>query len=287
MDYKCNLLLPGAPKSGTSSLHVALEQHPEICMSRPKEPWFFFGDRFKGGSTQHNSLFSHSDSDSLIFGESSQGYFADAQSMKRIKESLEKPKIILLLRDPVERALSQYRYDFRRGVETDPLEKALSDRGDNPALVWDDRISFYRNVGGYCALSGYSRIVPEWQTLFGAENILLLKAEDFHDDPAAVLARCNRFLGLRHVAHNSQADNGTVRNATSGTKRKVMPGPIKAAARLVPSGFKSSSLYRRLRGGVLRGITPPSPTTPSPATLQRMRETLAADIAFHQSLSHA
>ncbi|WP_296639669.1 sulfotransferase family protein [Roseinatronobacter sp.] len=282
MDYLCNLILPGAPKSGTSTLHTALAEHPEICMSRPKEPWFFFGDRFKGGSEAHNALFSHSEDKSRVFGESSQGYFADHESMQRIADSLRQPKIILLLRNPVDRALSQYRYDVRRGIETDPLDKALKERGEDPSLIWDERVSFFRNVGGYYALSRYSEIVPQWQTLFGTENILLIQAEQYHADPAAILTRCHRFLGLTPISHVPLS--AQTRNATSDTKRKVMPGPVRAVARLVPSGLKSSRLYRRLRGTVLQGITPPTPEKPGQATMRIMQENLVQEIAFHDGL---
>lgn len=282
MSYKCDLLIPGAPKSGTTSLHDALAAHPQICMSRPKEPWFFFGDRFDGGAARHNALFNHAGDAACVFGESSQGYFADPVSMDRIADSLGAPKVILLLRHPVERALSQYRYDVRRGVEIHPLEVALRDRGDDPAHVWDDRIGFYRNVGGYLALSRYTCLVPEWQSRFGAGNVLVLRAEDLAFDPAATLARCHAFLDLPTVAPGAMAGP---RNATADTMRKVMPGPVRAVARLIPGSLKSTRFYRRGRNILRRGMTPPAPETPEPATLRRMTQALADDIAFHAGLA--
>ncbi|MBK1634202.1 sulfotransferase family protein [Rhodovulum adriaticum] len=279
VDYLCNLLIPGAPKSGTSTLHAALATHPHICMSRPKEPWLFF--RADSGVERHNALFAHAQADARVFGESSQGYFADAPSMDRIAACLKRPRIILLLRHPVDRALSQYRYDLRRGIETDPLDVALRNRGEDSSYVYDTRISFYRSVGGYLAFSRYARIVPEWQRRFGGENVLLLRAEDFHATPAAVLARCHRFLGLTPLEQAPPP----ARNATTGTQRKVMPGPIRAAARLVPGGLKSSALYRRLRGSVLQGITPAMPDAPDEASLRLLRDALQEDIAFHAGLS--
>ena len=282
MTYTCNLLIPGAPKSGTTALHAALATHPQICMSRPKEPWFFFGDRFEGGATRHNTLFAHAAQKAKIFGESSQGYFADPLSMDRIAEHLAAPKIILLLRHPVERALSQYRYDVRRGIETDPLEVALRDRGDDPTHVWDDRIGFYRSTGGYLAFSRYARLVPAWQDRVGTGNVLLLRAEDMASDGAAVLARCHAFLGLPDIAPKVTA---AARNATAETRRKVMPGPVRAAARMVPGGLKSTPVYRRMRDGIRRAMTRGAPEKPDTDTLQRMTQALADDIAFHADLA--
>ncbi|WP_324054852.1 sulfotransferase [Salibaculum sp.] len=282
MTYKCNLLIPGAPKSGTTALHAALATHPQICMSRPKEPWFFFGDRFEGGAARHNALFAHAEDGVRVFGESSQGYFADPQSTSRIAESLDTPKIILLLRHPVERALSQYRYDVRRGIETDPLEVALRERGDDPVHVWDDRIGFYRNLGGHLAFSRYTRLVPAWQSRFGADNVLVLRTEDMAADRAAVLARCHAFLGLPEITSEAMAET---RNATADTRRKVMPGPVRVAARLVPGGLKTSPFYRRMRDGMRRAMTPRAPDRPGTDALQRMTRALSDDIAFHAGLA--
>jgi len=282
VSYKCNLLIPGAPKSGTTALHDALAAHPQICMSHPKEPWFFFGDRFDGGAARHNALFNHAGEAVRVFGESSQGYFADPLSMDRIAENLGAPKVILLLRHPVERALSQYRYDFRRGIETDPLDVALRIRGNDPAHVWDDRIGFYRSTGGYLAFSRYARLVPLWQERFGTGNVLVLRAEDLKADRDATLARCHAFLGLPGLP---PAQVAPPRNATADTRRKVMPGPIRAAARLVPGGLKSTPLYRRMRDEMRRAMTPRAPGRPGAGTLQRMTETLAEDVALHAGLA--
>lgn len=284
MTYTCNLLIPGAPKSGTTALHEALAAHPQICMSRPKEPWFFFGDRFEGGAARHNALFDHAEEGTRIFGESSQGYFADPLSMERVAENLGAPKIILLLRHPVERALSQYRYDVRRGIETDPLDVALRARGDDPAHVWDDRIGFYRNIGGYLAFSRYARLVPAWQARFGHGNVLVLCTEGMSSDRAATLARCHAFLGLPPVPPAAAV---APRNATAETRRKIMPGPVRAAARLIPGGLKSTPLYRRMRDAMRRAMTPPAPDRPGEETLRRMTEALADDIAFHAGLATA
>jgi hypothetical protein len=278
----CNLLIPGAPKSGTTALHAALATHPQICMSRPKEPWFFFGERFEGGAARHNALFAHAAEETRVFGESSQGYFADPISMDRIAESLESPKIILLLRHPVERALSQYRYDVRRGLETDPLEVALRDRGDDPAHVWDDRIGFYRNLGGHLAFSRYARLVPAWQERFGTGNVLILRAEDMVADRAATLARCHDFLGLSNATSAAEI---APRNVTADARRKVMPGPVRAAAKLVPGGLKSTPLYRRLRDDMRRAMTPPAPDRPGVDIMRRLTQALADDIAFHAEIA--
>ena len=57
--YRCNLIVPGFPKSGTSSLHDYLNLHPDICMSSPKECHFFaIENRYENGCKFHNKIFS-------------------------------------------------------------------------------------------------------------------------------------------------------------------------------------------------------------------------------------
>ena len=130
-DYLCNLVVPGAGKSGTSSLCGVLSQHPEICMSRPKEPQFFsFDDRFERGPAFHNRIFGHCSAPARYYAEASQCYFADERAIERISRSLKRPKIVIMLRHPVDRAISQYNWNFRRGIEKDPIENAVRDRGE-------------------------------------------------------------------------------------------------------------------------------------------------------------
>ena len=102
-EYLCNLVIPGAAKSGTSSLHDLLDQHPEVNMSKPKEPQHFsFEDLYMRGAVAHNSLF-RNDKKYRYHGESSQCYMIHHVAMKRIKDSLSCPKIIIILRHPVDR----------------------------------------------------------------------------------------------------------------------------------------------------------------------------------------
>ena len=103
--YLCNLVLPGAAKSGTSSLHALLDRHPAITMSNPKEPHHFtHADRFGAGSRAHNALFEQTGSGIRVFGEASTTYLVSDAARRRIAEALVAPKIIVLLRHPVARA---------------------------------------------------------------------------------------------------------------------------------------------------------------------------------------
>ena len=84
--YKCNLVVPGFAKSGTSSLHDYLNLHPDICMSSPKECHFFaINNKYENGCEFHNKIFSYSSDKALFYGESSTIHSLWEPALKRIK----------------------------------------------------------------------------------------------------------------------------------------------------------------------------------------------------------
>src|SRR5690606_3691557 len=120
-----NLIVPGAPKSGTSSLHEYLNLHPDIEMSRVKEPHFFTHNKiYQEGLDFYKKMFLNPQI--KYHGESSTAYFSDQLALKRIQKDVKDVKFILILRNPVERTISHYRWlvshfqefrSFRRSIE--------------------------------------------------------------------------------------------------------------------------------------------------------------------------
>jgi len=191
--YRCNLVIPGFPKSGTSSFHQYLAQHPAICMSAPKEIHHFArSDRWARGPDGHNAIFGHAMGAERYFGESSTTYCIWPVAAERIAATLEGPKVIILMRHPVERTLSHYRWMHRLGLESRPLREALRADGDS---FHPDR-DVKGNYQGYLAFSRYADHVPRWEDLFAAEDLLLVSASDLADSPETTLARVHEFLGL-------------------------------------------------------------------------------------------
>ena len=176
-----NLLIIGAPKCGTTSLHHYLDAHPEISMSDVKELDFFVPDRnWANGVDWYRSNFT---TDAPVRGESSTTYTRDdcaVDAARLIHEVLGTPKLIYLVRDPIERMRSDY-HQFRAvGIEQRPVEEALAEP--------DNR---------YLEASRYgSRVAPyvEW---IGKENILVESQERLLTDRGAVLSRIFEFVGVR------------------------------------------------------------------------------------------
>lgn len=129
-----NFLIIGAAKSGTTALHHACAQHPQICMSPTKEPNFFAlqGDalNFASGSVQASYL-AHCITDWSVYceqfqpnvqqiaiGEASPIYLYDSKAAERIQSYIPDVKLIAILRDPVERAYSNFLHHIRDDLET-------------------------------------------------------------------------------------------------------------------------------------------------------------------------
>jgi hypothetical protein len=132
-----NLVVIGAMKCGTSALHRLLDRHPDISMSDPKELNFFFGpDQADGGTwatgNWHRGVAwyaRHFDDRATVRGESSPGYTSPAhpEAARRMAALVPGARLLYLVRDPVERAISQYRHHRAEGSETRPLREALVD----------------------------------------------------------------------------------------------------------------------------------------------------------------
>src|SRR5205809_6736903 len=115
---RCNLIIPGFGKSGTASLHSYLALHPDICMSEPKEPGFFaISEAWRRGPEWYDTFFDDDGKPRCWYGESSTIYSIWEPALKRIKESLHSPKFIVLLRDPVQRLISHYKWYWAYGWE--------------------------------------------------------------------------------------------------------------------------------------------------------------------------
>jgi hypothetical protein len=238
-EYKCNLIIAGVGKSGTSSLHSYLETHPKICMSDPKEPHFFSIDAvWKSGVSYHNGLFPGK-AGATVFGESSTTYFSSEIAMRRIKNELHNPKVIVVLRDPVGRVISHYRWVYSLGLEKRPFLQAIKESGYD----FDPNVSIEgRCYMSYLEFSLYSKWVPKLQEVFGAENLLILRADDLKDHPDLVVDRCCEFLGVEKVdrilpAEQNRTEDIVIRSQYPllASLRMGIPAPARhLAKRLVP-----------------------------------------------------
>ena len=206
VDYKDtwpNLFIVGPPRSGTTTLHDWLRQHPDIFMSSIKEPHFFssieFPDierevlRVTRNQQEYLSLFRDGEG-MAIRGESSSHYLADPASAERIHEAVPDAKIITILRDPVQRAFSHYLLFGRRGEQpafNQVIRQCIERRPpyDNAAFNLVD-------------MGLYHQQLQHYYQFFSPEQVLVVSFQKLQDQPADVLGEICDFLGVDGGAVN-------------------------------------------------------------------------------------
>lgn len=200
-----NLFIAGAPRAGTTALHRRLSLHSELCMSNPKETnhYLFDGEPldFSGphdsvlneqaviDRVEYLDLFTICGS-SQYAGESSPLYLYSREACIGINRDAPQAKIIILLRDPIERAHSHYlmlKRDFREDASS--FREALRLEGARRRKGW---AWSYR----YRELSRYSKYVPMWFEHFGQENVLAMTTEELRIESVSAAKKILHFLGV-------------------------------------------------------------------------------------------
>jgi hypothetical protein len=185
-----NLVVIGAMKCGTSALHAYLATHPQIAMAAPKELSFFYdapkGARERAWSpgNRHRGVewyAGHFRADSPVRGETSPGYTSPAhpEVASRMAALLPDARLILLVRDPIERAVSQYRHHAAEGTESRAIDQALLDP-----------------TSQYLARSRYYERLQPFLACFPREQILVLAAEELDADRRSALQAVFAFVGV-------------------------------------------------------------------------------------------
>jgi hypothetical protein len=175
-----NLIIIGAAKAGTTSLHHYLSQHPGISMSAKKELRFFsHDDMWDRGVAWYEAQFA---GQAQVYGESSPSYSQHLrfpEVPRRIWTLVPAVKLIYLVRDPIERLVSHYTFSVARGRERGTLAEAV--------LAPDSR---------YVSISSYFRQISQYLQHFDRSQILVLSSEELQAERDAALQRTFRFLGV-------------------------------------------------------------------------------------------
>ncbi len=209
-------LIIGAKRGGTTSLARYLLLHPDVRPLFParetRKGTYFFDVNYARGEAWYRSHFptrtAHSLAErragrSLLVGEATPYYLHHPHAAVRARGLAPDAKVIVLLRDPVERAYSHWIERTRNGVETLDFAQAIdaeADRleGEEARMLADPGYqSFAHQHYSYVDQGRYARGLRRWMEAYPANQLLVLRSEDFYADPAAVYAQTLGFLGLR------------------------------------------------------------------------------------------
>ncbi|RZW44525.1 MAG: hypothetical protein EX263_10690, partial [Flavobacteriaceae bacterium] len=186
-----NLFIPGAAKSGTSSLHDLLDCHPDICMSVVKEPVFWNSPSFNNAKRMawYSSLFT--DPDAKILGESTTSYMYYPEFIATVRKQFKHtPSFIFILRNPIDRCYSHYWYMKGRKQEVRSFKDS----------VLEDLNSTFENYGNlpnnYYHFGLYGKWIKRFYEAFGSSQIKIITLEQLATDRVATMNDCFHFLGL-------------------------------------------------------------------------------------------
>jgi len=228
-----DFMIIGAQKAGTTSLYNYLSAHPSIAPIYIKEP-HFFDLYFNKGFLWYRSHFptiaqkyyvNHFQKRAFITGEASPYYLPHPLAPTRVAMTLPKVKLILVLRNPIDRAYSQYQHQVRQpGVEPLSFEEALDLEEERLAgeeqkmLENKNYISFNHRHYSYLTRGRYIDQILIWMKFFPKDQFLILRSEDLYSNPAAVLEGTFAFLHVPHVALKEQREGYRQYNKASYDK---------------------------------------------------------------------
>jgi hypothetical protein len=181
-------LIIGTMKGGTSTLNAWLRHHPQVMFSAIKEVHFFDAN-FDQGERWYRTFFPLLER-ALGGGcalEATPSYlYRSAEVAERMHGLIPQARLVLLLRDPVARAISHYGHQVQRGRESRSAHEALM----APDPLPNGRVNHYKRRGLYADQ------IEQVLRFFAREQLLILKSEDLFADPEAVYLQVQEFLGL-------------------------------------------------------------------------------------------
>ena len=211
-------LIVGAQRAGTTTLFNYLMEHPEVRFPFKKEI-HFFDFRYHMGMDWYRSCFCYEPflGKNGITLEASPYYMIHPLVPERVANSLPGVKIIMLLRNPVDRALSQYHHNVRHNREKLSFEEALEKdperlEGEVEKLKADGSYySYNHHRYAYILRGRYMDHIEKWLQSFNKERVLLIQAEKMFMEPKETCNEVFEFLGLsswdlRNFKHYHKAD---------------------------------------------------------------------------------
>ena len=197
-----DFIIIGAMKAGTSSLYSYLVQHTGIKPSLIKELHYFNRYYHERSLVWYRSFFPLRDGGTWLTGEATPAYLYYPETAERIHTLVPQVRLIVLLRNPVDRAISHYFHMVRQGRETLPLMEALEQEeerlSEERERMASDNNYFSTAYGWYSykRRGKYVEQLKRYWNYFDRSQMLILKSEDFFTQPDPILQNTFEFLGV-------------------------------------------------------------------------------------------
>jgi hypothetical protein len=231
-------LIIGAQRCGTTSLYKYLAEHPQFQSATLRTKGVhFFDTRYEKGmawyrahypTSMFRAYFKARHGAGLVTGEASPYYLFHPHVPYRIAKHVPEAKLIVMLRDPIERTYSQWQHELSRGFDdSQTFEEGLDREAERLAGELDrmnadpDYKSFSHQHHSYVARSKYADQLDVYRSLVPASQIHAIRAEDFFGDPGVEYAKVLEFLGLpSHDLGEYKKHNGYKRTPMAESTRQ-------------------------------------------------------------------
>lgn len=276
-----DFLIVGAAKSGTTSLARYLDQHDEISLV--SERLEFFGEyenpAFKiQDQSDYLKLFEDIPV-AVMAGEKSVSYLYSDLAPEQIFSLNSNMRIIIILRNPITRAYSDYWHRVRGGVEELSFSEALDEEPNR--IQKGARFELH-----YATYGLYGKKVAAYQNRFGKENVLILNYDELKRNPGATCSKCHEFLGVSGVGGEA---NYPVHNKGGIEDSRFKIFLLKMAQNktvriivnlVVPKGIKS-----KIVGGLIGSYQGKNYPDMDSEDYLRLREYYKGDVAYLSDIS--
>jgi len=201
-----NFFIVGAPKAGTTSLYWIFRKIPEIYMSPVKELNFFCRDNLPEWGKEHSvrdrknyeNLFKNV-KDEKIIGEASPSYLGDSDAPHLIHQDNPKSRILISLRDPVDRLYSDYFMAIRAGL----IKSSFRDSFVKLNVSENEK----KKVKTRLKIGFYSEYVKRYFDVFGRDQVKVIIFEEFVKDQKKTVENILRFLGVDTIITEFKEEN--------------------------------------------------------------------------------
>ena len=190
---RVNFIIAGVQKGGTTALFDYLTEEPGVGLSSVKEVHFFDDETVDWARPDYGPYHAQFTGAGRVQGEATPIYLYWPRSLERIAAYNPAMRLIVLLRDPIERAWSHWRMERARGVEANPFGWCI--REGRQRLFASEPWGFHREYS-YVERGYYGEQLARLFTHFPRDQVLILPSEELDERPAAALAAVRAFLGL-------------------------------------------------------------------------------------------
>jgi hypothetical protein len=278
------VLCAGAAKAGTTSLYALMAQHPDVTVTRSKESNFFVDPRlYQRGCAYYWSSCFEDRPGSRVYFEADPAYMYARGCMARIRDCAPDARIVVMLRNPVDRAYSQYLYRMTYARYRESFAEMCTRESSRISRSDADRHEY-----GCLDRSRYAPQIREILAHFPREHVYYILFENFIADQTREFDELLSWLGLPQISAASVRENATVA-ARSTRLARLLYHPAYRGLRGTIGAVLPEGLRRRIHAAVAaansRELVPGERTPLDPDLRRKLLANLQSDIAEVEELT--